>query len=313
MSVSLSDLLDDRALLVATCEALVPSMNGATMRRLTFLLDELCLDPSGERLESSDCQWLEGGLHEGVKRQAFWVDEMRRLSDIGVEVLACIDTNYPINLALVHDGPPLLFVRGELVEGDRRAVAVVGTREASRAGIDCAQDIAAGLVAEGYTVVSGLAKGIDTAVHAATMNAGGRTIAVFGTPIETIYPSSNRSLARRIADTGAYVSQFLPGTRTGRWSFPARNLTGSGLSLATVVVEASETSGARRQAEAALGHGKRVFLVEELVTQQTWSQKMLENSLNAAAIASSSEIVDELEADFEFESDFEVDDSTIFA
>lgn len=311
--MSLSDLLNDRALLVAACEALAPSMNGPAMGRLTFLLDELCLDPSGERLENIDRQWLQDGLGEGANRHAWWSSELARLSDMGIETIACTDNHYPINLALVHDGPPLLFVRGEFVEADRRAVAVVGTREASKEGIDCAQDIATGLVARDYTVVSGLAKGIDTAAHAASINAGGRTLAVLGTPIETIYPASNRSLARRIADTGAYVSQFLPGRRTGRWAFPARNLTGSGLSLATVVVEASETSGARRQAEAALRHGKRVFLMKELVTRQSWAQEMDEGSSNVTVVAVSDEIVDELEGDFKFEANFEVDDTTIFA
>lgn len=311
--MSLSDLLNDRALLVAACEALAPSMNGPAMGRLTFLLDELCLDPSGERLENIDRQWLQDGLGGGANRHAWWSSELARLSDMGIETIACTDNHYPINLTLVHDGPPLLFVRGEFVEADRRAVAVVGTREASKEGIDCAQNIATGLVARDYTVVSGLAKGIDTAAHAASINAGGRTLAVLGTPIETIYPASNRSLARRIADTGAYVSQFLPGRRTGRWAFPARNLTGSGLSLATVVVEASETSGARRQAEAALRHGKRVFLMKELVTRQSWAQEMDEGSSNVTVVAVSDEIVDELEGDFKFEANFEVDDTTIFA
>ena len=305
--MSMSDLLCDRALLVAVCEELVPFMNGSAMGRLTFLLDELARDPGGERLVDTDRHWLENGLSAAASRRDRWEAELNRLSAVGVEAIASTDHRYPTNLTLVHDGPPVLFVRGTLREQDRRAVAVVGTREASSEGLNLAQRIARGLVAQGYTVVSGLAKGIDAAAHAATLNAGGRTVAVFGTPIETIYPAAHRPLANRIVATGACVSQFLPGVRTGRWSFPARNLTGSGLSLATVVVEASETSGARHQAEAALTHGKRVFLVESLVTSQAWARQMEADSTNATVIADADLIVEELEADLS------VDDSSVFA
>ena len=147
---------------------------------------------------------------------------------------------------------------------------------------------------------------IDTAAHASSLNAGGRTIAVFGTPIDKIYPAANRALARRITDRGACVSQFLPRVRTGRWSFPARNLTGSGLALATVVVEASESSGVRHQAQAALRHGKRVFLVESLVTSQPWAQQMQSESLNTTVVCDSDQIVEALEADLA------VDDNAVF-
>ncbi|MXY10007.1 MAG: DNA-processing protein DprA [Acidimicrobiaceae bacterium] len=303
----MSDMLCDRALLVAVCEELVPFMNGSAMGRLTFLLGELASNPSGERLDATDREWVEDGLRAAASRRDWWQAELTRLNALGIDAIASLDPRYPTNLTLVHDGPPMLFVRGTLCDEDRRAVAVVGTREPSSEGLNLAQAIAKGLVAQGYTVVSGLAKGIDAAVHAATLNAGGRTIAVFGTPIETIYPVANRPLANRIAGTGACVSQFLPGVRTGRWSFPARNLTGSGLSLATVVVEASETSGARHQAEAALKHGKRVFLVESLVTSQAWAQEMAGNSINATVIADADVIVERLEADLS------VDDSFVFA
>lgn len=296
-SVDYSAVVEDRALLAALCEELVPFMNGANLGRLTFLLDELVLEPSGEHLHEADRQWLEDGLQGAEKHRAVWASELERLADLGVSVLVSTSAEYPVNLTLVHDGPPMLFVQGDIREEDRRAVAVVGTRDASKAGCDLAQDVAAGLVGQGYAVVSGLAKGIDTAAHAAALNTGGRTIAVYGTPIDRVYPAANRSLARRISETGACVSQFLPGVRTGRWSFPARNLTGSGLSLATVVVEASESSGARLQAQAALKHGKRVFLVNSLVTAQPWAQQMTEASCNAKVVSSAEEIVGELEKD----------------
>ena len=305
--MSVSSVLCDRALLVALCEELVPFMSGSAMGRLTFLLGELASDPSGEHLDDTDRHWLEDGMRAAALRRDWWEAELTRLREAGVDAIASFEQRYPTNLTLVHDGPPVLFVRGTLGEQDRRAVAVVGTREASSEGLNLAQEIAMGLVAQGYTVVSGLAKGIDAAAHAATLNAGGRTIAVFGTPIETIYPAANRPLASRISATGACVSQFLPGVRVGRWSFPARNLTGSGLSLATVVVEASETSGARHQAEAALKHGKRVFLVESLVTSQAWAREMDADSINSTVVADAEVIVKELEADLS------VDSSAVFA
>jgi DNA processing protein len=175
---------------------------------------------------------------------------------------------------MVYDHPPVLFVRGTLQASDARSVAVVGTRQPSRAGLELATSLARQLAATGITIVSGLAKGIDTAAHAAALNAGGRTVAVFGTTIDQVYPASNKSLARSVSRSGACVSQFLPGHATGPWSFPVRNVTASGLSLGTIVVEAGATSGARLQAQAAVAHGKKVFLVEQLVTGQPWASEM---------------------------------------
>lgn len=303
----LADVLTDRALLVAVCEDLVPFMNGEKMCRLSLVLDELALEPGGSLLDDEDRSWFQAAVERSRERSAFWHRELERLDQLGISVIAIVDREYPINLTLVHDAPPLLFVDGSFEDRDRRAVAVVGTRAASREGLDLAGVISADLVAQGYTVVSGLAKGIDAAAHAAALNEGGRTIAVFGTPIETVYPAVHKALAKQIARTGACVSQFLPGARTGRWSFPARNLTGSGMSLATVVVEAPESSGARHQAQAALRHGKRVFLVESLVTAQPWAQQMESETRNVTVVSGAEMIVKELEADLA------VGDDAVFA
>ncbi len=294
MNARPKDLLNDKPLLLALCEALVPSMNGASMRRLTFLLDELRIDANGNELHDEDREWLETGLHQAELYHDRWENELSRLADIGITVVASVDAGYPVNLSLVHDRPPLLFVKGHLAGQDRKAVAIVGTREASPDGLRLAAELAQGLVGSDFTVVSGLAHGIDTAAHSATVNADGRTIAVFGTPIEHIYPAANRAIAKRISQTGACVSQFLPRSNTGPWAFPARNITTSGLSLATVVVEASASSGARHQAEAALKHGKRVFLVESLVTNQPWAKEMVDASLTVSKVKDVNEIVEML-------------------
>ena len=292
---NLKRLSSDRALLVATCEALTRHMNGPAMRRVRFLLEELVLDPDGLSLYEDDREWLDAGIGRAAARRDHWEAELERLHDVGVSVIACTDDSYPLNLRLVHDGPPLLFVRGTLVDDDRRAVAIVGTRSASRDGLDLAEHLALGVVRRNFTVIAGLAEGIDTAAHAAAVNAGGRTIAVFGTDIERTYPAANRGLAKAISRHGACISQFLPGTASGAWAFPARNLTTSGLSMATVVVEASETSGARLQATAALAHGKPVFLVESLVTSQPWAEEMSKSQGDVTVVREADAIVEHLE------------------
>ena len=292
---NLEELHSDRSLLAAVCEALARHMNGRGMWRLTFLLEELALDPVGERMFPEDREWLDDGVARASSRREHWESELARLADVGVEVVACTDAAFPLNLRLVHDAPPLLFVRGTLIDDDRRAVAIVGTRSPSAAGRALAGRLAVGAVDRGYTVIAGLAAGIDTAAHAAALNAGGRTIAVFGTDIERVYPAANRALASAIRRSGACVSQFLPGTGGARWSFPARNLTTSGLSMATVVVEASETSGARHQAEAAIAHGKPVFLLDSLVTDQPWATEMVHGPGNVTVVSGAEEITQALD------------------
>jgi DNA processing protein len=185
-----------------------------------------------------------------------------------------LDEDYPFNLRMVYDRPPFLFVRGRIEPTDLLAIAVVGTRSASQEGLQQADRFARDLCGGGVTVVSGLAKGIDTAAHEGALAAGGRTIAVMGTGIGIVYPRENAGLAERIvASGGALVSQFPPDSPPARYRFPMRNRTMSGLALGTVVVEASHTSGARMQARIALEHGKRLFLVRGLVTREKWAQR----------------------------------------
>jgi DNA processing protein len=192
----------------------------------------------------------------------------------GDKLVTVLDDDYPSNLRLVYDRPPFLFVRGQLVpEDDARAIAVVGTRSASPEGVEQADRLARGLAERGVTVISGLAKGIDTTAHRGALAVDGRTLAVMGTGIEKVYPAENAELAEQIvASGGALVSQFWPDNPPTRYRFPMRNRTMSGLALGTVVVEASHTSGARMQARIALEHGKRVFLVRDLVTREAWTR-----------------------------------------
>lgn len=194
------------------------------------------------------------------------------LAERGIDVVTILDDSYPRNLRYVYNRPPVLFVRGQLLAEDDRAFAVVGTRSATPAGLEQARELAAGLAQHGITVLSGLALGIDSAGHSAALDAGGRTVAVMGTGINRIYPPGNETLADRIAQQGALVSQFWPDAPPTKFSFPMRNAVMSGMAIGTVVVEANSISGAKNQARQALDHGKRLFLMESLVLKQPWAQ-----------------------------------------
>jgi DNA processing protein len=217
------------------------------------------------------------------------------LASEGIRLVTVLDEAYPTNLRLIYNRPPFLFVRGELGTQAERAVAVVGTRAASEEGRAQADRLARDLVRHRVTVLSGLALGIDAAAHQATLDEGGRTIAVTGTGIRRVYPPKHEELAERIvAAGGALVSQFLPDAPPTRWSFPMRNITMSGMAIGTVVVEASHTSGAKMQARLALEHGKRLFLVESLVMHEPWARKYAERP-GATVVQSVNDVVDALE------------------
>jgi len=217
----------------------------------------------------------------------------------GLDVRAVFDRTYPSNLRGIFNKPPLVFVRGTWREDrDTVAIAVVGTRKPTDEGRDRAAREANTIAAAGITVISGLAAGIDTAAHTAALDAGGRTVAVMGTGIDLIYPSKNTDLAKRIvASGGALLSQFFPDQPATQWTFPMRNVVMSGLSLATLVIEATETSGARMQARIALQHGRSVFLLSSLVRRHEWARKMVEvgyDGVRAVQIESADEVVNRL-------------------
>ena len=191
----------------------------------------------------------------------------------GIHPVSVLDPRYPENLLAAHDRPPLLFVAGALAPADARSLAVIGSRRASADGIAAAKEIAQHLVEHHYSVISGLAAGIDTAVHRAALELGGRTVAVIGTGLLRSYPPQNAELQKLIATECAVVSQFWPQAPPSRRSFPMRNAVMSGMSLGTVIVEASHTSGARVQARLALAQGRPVFLREALLEQE-WAQEL---------------------------------------
>jgi DNA processing protein len=191
----------------------------------------------------------------------------------GIHVITLEDERYPNRLRDVFDRPALLFARGTVLPDDR-GVAVVGSRHVSATGREAAAALAIGLVERGLTVVSGLAAGVDTAAHQTAIQAAGRTVAFIGTGIRKHFPPQNRDLHRQIAEHGAVFSQFWPDQPHDKTTFPQRNGTMSGYSLATIIVEASERSGTRIQARKAVEHGRPVVLMRAVADGTDWGREM---------------------------------------
>jgi DNA processing protein len=169
------------------------------------------------------------------------------------------DATFPRQLAEICDPPALLYVRGELLPRDDLTIAIVGSRRCTAYGRKHAYKLAGGLARAGFTIVSGLARGIDAAAHQGAMDAGGRTIAVLATGVRDIYPPEHAELASRIAEQGALVSEFPLNQAARRGVFPQRNRIISGLSLAVLVVEAARTSGALHTVRHAQEQGREVY------------------------------------------------------
>ena len=188
--------------------------------------------------------------------------ELYALSEENIAVLT-LDDNYPSNLRLLPDAPPVLFVRGAPRDDDARAVAIVGTREASEWGKRVAAQLARGFAERGFTVVSGLARGIDTAAHSGALDGGGRTLAVLGSGIRVIHPKENASLADAIANgRGAVLSEFQPNLPPSCPALMRRDRVISGLARGVIVVEAVRESGSMDTASRARKQGRLVFAVQ---------------------------------------------------
>lgn len=193
----------------------------------------------------------------------------------GLQFISVLDKQFPQRLLDIVETPPFLIAQG-VVEPDDLGVAVVGSRKASRRGVEMASTTAKFLVDQGLTVISGLAAGIDAAAHRATIASGGRTVAFIGTGSRSTYPAENRELHASILDNGAVLSQFWPDAPVQKQNFLMRNALMSGYGLATIVVEAGEHSGARAQARMAVEHGRPVILSDLVVSTNTWAQTLLE-------------------------------------
>ncbi len=196
--------------------------------------------------------------------------DLEQLEKLGGRALSWEDEEYPQRLKEVGGMPPVLYVLGEITPQDTWAVGIVGTRRATHYGREATERIVAGLVEAGVSVVSGMARGIDSVAHKAALNVGGRTLAVLGSGIDVIYPPENRNLARQLIDEGlgAIIAEYPLGTLPEPANFPPRNRIISGLSLGVLVVEAAAKSGALITVEFALEQGRDVFAVPGPITNK---------------------------------------------
>jgi len=196
-------------------------------------------------------------------------ENLSRLRTFGARVLTLNDPDYPVRLKEIPFPPPVLFVKGDLKPEDSLALAIVGTRAASYYGVKTCRGLARELSRRGVTVVSGLARGIDTAAHHGALEGGGRTLAVLGCGLDVIYPPENRELYERIPKQGAMLSEYPLGTPPEGHNFPPRNRIISGLALGVLVVEAGLKSGAHITAQCALEQGREVMAVPGPVSSPT--------------------------------------------
>lgn len=221
--------------------------------------------------------------------------EMARVEKRGLRLITWDTPEYPAYLREVPNAPPLLYMWGGLEEGDRLAVAVVGTRRLTAYGRQVTRDLVAGLVLNGVTIVSGLALGIDAVAHKTALELNGRTIAVLGSGLDSIYPPENRQLAQQIAQgNGAVLSEYGLGAQPDAKNFPPRNRVISGLSLGVIVVEAGERSGALITANFALEQGREVFAVPGNISSPSSKGTNRLIQQGAKLVGSVDDVLDEL-------------------
>lgn len=187
--------------------------------------------------------------------------ELKRISDAGCEIVVQTDAHYPELLREIYDPPIVLYVKGKLTAKDKNSVAMVGSRMTTHYGIEVARKLAYQLAYVGVTVVSGGARGIDTASHQGALSAKGRTVCVLGTGINIVFPPENNELFERIATNGAVITQYPFNRKADKQSFAIRNRIVAGMTLGTVVVEANLTSGALITANFATEYGRQIFAV----------------------------------------------------
>lgn len=232
-------------------------------RRGLFQIQELFQSPQ-EALTVGPKNWPEkiGALHTASIKLPEETDEQfktaaNRLENCPARIISFWDDSYPQPLRTLHDPPAILYVRGTLPDGP--ALAVVGSRRCSAAGQKATEQFTREIASHNLTIVSGLARGIDSAAHAGALAVEGKTVAVLGCGVDRIYPRENRKLFQRICEQGAIVSEYLPGTEPLAGHFPGRNRIISGLSQGVLIVEAARGSGSLITAEFALEQGREVF------------------------------------------------------
>ena len=195
--------------------------------------------------------------------------ELAHVQEFGATVLTLDDAEYPALLRQIHDPPTVLYIWGKLESRDHHAIGVVGSRRTTHYGLECAKKLSYQIAYSGLTVISGLARGIDTAAHQGALAAKGRTVAVLGTGLRHLYPAENRALAEKIASCGAVVTEFPMETTPDRQTFPMRNRIISGWGFGLLVVEAGVNSGALISASQAAEQGRNLYAIPGPIDRPT--------------------------------------------
>jgi DNA processing protein len=258
---------------------LTPGLGPTRARKLVehFGTAEAVFRASLTELESTDVQAVSAQSIATGKSAELAREELARASEAGITVLSIEDAFYPSRLKEIYDPPVVLYVRGNVEVLTKPGIAVVGTRHPTPYGWGMAERLACDLAAQGLVIISGMARGVDTASHRGAISAKGKTVAVFGTGVDVIYPKENSRLSEQmVALGGALVSEFPMGTFAAPQNFPIRNRILSGMSLGVLVVEAAEYSGTRITARLALEQNRDVFAVPGNVTNKnSWGPNTL--------------------------------------
>ena len=188
-------------------------------------------------------------------------EEFRKVEEQGARIISFADPSYPELLRQIHNPPIVLYAKGKEFPKERRSIAIVGSRNPTHYGFDAAESFGFDFACRGVTVISGMARGIDSAAHRGCLRGGGFTVAVIGTGIDVVYPSENKTLFKQIAENGMILSEFPMGSPPEPWNFPIRNRIISGLCEGIVVVEATKKSGSLITASLALEQNREVFAV----------------------------------------------------
>jgi DNA processing protein len=264
--------MDSRAEWIALLA--VPEIGPVTFRKLLGIYGEPGQVFRASQKELAAIEGVGERKAKSIKDFSRWKEagkDLALLDRIKARVVTFRDPDYPALLKQTEAAPALLYVRGTLNEEDRFAIAVVGSRKTSGYGRTVAEKLSSELAGCGFTIVSGLARGIDTIAHTGAITAGGRTTAVLGSGIDRVYPSENRGLMEKIIESGCVVSEFPVGTGPNRENFPVRNRLISGLSLGVLVVEAARDSGSLITANYALEQNREVFAVPGSIISPTSS------------------------------------------
>ncbi|MHA3770172.1 DNA-processing protein DprA [Verrucomicrobiota bacterium sgz303538] len=276
---------------------MVPNLGPVRLRKLlaVFEAPERVLQAKAAELRVVDGVGPE--LAKGIASWEEHVDltaELGRIREFGAEVITQASPEYPPNLREIHNPPILLYVWGKLLKQDHRAIGVVGSRKTSHYGLECAKKLSYQLAYAGLTVISGLARGIDTAAHQGALAAKGRTVAVIGSGLMDLYPPENQALAEKIVSSGAVVSEFPMTFPPSTQTFPYRNRIVAGWGTGTLVVEAGLNSGALITANQALEHGRLVYAVPGPIDRPTsaGSNRLIQQG--AKLVTGAGDILDDL-------------------